>query len=144
VLLALLQARTGGAKAAGAARSDGGLGELLDQVLGGGAPAGGAGGGGLGELLERLQRSGYREQADSWVGTGQNLPLPAEALEQILGRRGLEQIARHTGLSEREASSGLSELLPEVVDRVTPEGRVPELDALAASVRDLSRRLGVR
>jgi uncharacterized protein YidB (DUF937 family) len=115
-------------------------------VLGGGAPAGRAGGGrgGLGDLLEQLQRSGYREQADSWVGRGQTLPLAPEALEQLFGRGGLEQIARHTGISEREASSGLSELLPEVVDHVTPEGRVPDLDSLVASVQDLSRRLGVR
>ena len=121
----------------------GGLGDILGQVLGGGA-GGQASGGGLGDLLEQLQRAGFGEQADSWVSRGANQPIPADAMPEIFGRESIEQISRQAGISEDEASRGLSALLPEVVDRVTPDGGVPDPDALANSVDDLARRLGIR
>jgi uncharacterized protein YidB (DUF937 family) len=120
----------------------GGLGGVLGQVLGGGAAGGGAGG--LGGLLEQLQRAGYGEQADSWVGRGANKPIPSDAMSQIFGREGLQQISRRAGISEDEASRGLSQLLPEVVDRVTPDGEVPDADALTNRVDDFARRLGLK
>jgi uncharacterized protein YidB (DUF937 family) len=108
-----------------------------------GAGAGGAGGpGGLGDLLDQFRRSGYAEQADSWVGTGANRPVSPDVIAEVFGRDRLAQIASEAGLTEEEASAGLSQVLPEVVDRVTPEGRVPDLDALAGSVEALQRRLG--
>ena len=123
----------------------GGIGDVLGQILGGGAGGGGAAGGlgGLGGLLEQLQRTGFSEQADSWVGRGANKPISPDAMTQIFGRDGLEQISRQAGISEDEASQGLSQLLPEVVDRMTPQGEVPEADALANSVDDFAKRLGL-
>jgi len=120
----------------------GGLGGMLGQVLGGGMGSSGAGG--LGALLEQLQRAGYGEHADSWVGRGANKPIPADAMGQIFGHDGLQQISRQAGISEDEASRGLSQLLPEVVDRMTPDGRVPDADTLSNSVEDFARRLGMR
>lgn len=123
------------------ASPSGGLGDVLAQVLGGAGGAGGSGGG-LGALLEQFQRAGFGEQAGSWVGTGANQPLPTQALEQVFGRGGLAEIARRAGVSEQEAERGLAAVLPEVVDRVTPEGRMPTEDKLLASVDALTRRLG--
>jgi uncharacterized protein YidB (DUF937 family) len=121
----------------------GGMGDILGQVLGGGAGGGGAGGmGGLGGLLEQMQRAGYSEQARSWVGTGQNMPVSPDVLGQIFGQGGIEEIARQAGVTPQEASTGLSELLPEVVNQVTPDGQVPDLDQLALSVENLRRRMG--
>lgn len=121
-----------------------GLGDILGGMLGGGAGAGGmAGMGGLGGLLEQFQRAGFAEQANSWVGTGQNQPISPDAISQVFGSDALAQIARQAGISEAEASQGLSQLLPEVVDRVTPNGAVPDLDQLAASVDSLLRQRGV-
>jgi uncharacterized protein YidB (DUF937 family) len=121
----------------------GGMGDILGQVLGGGAGGGGAGGmGGLGGLLEQMQRAGYGEQARSWVGTGQNMPVSPDVLGQIFGQGGIEEIARQAGVTPQEASTGLSELLPEVVNQVTPDGQVPDLDQLALSVENLRRRMG--
>jgi uncharacterized protein YidB (DUF937 family) len=121
----------------------GGMGDILGQILGGGGGGGGGGTGGLGGLLEQLQRAGYADQARSWVGTGENMPISPEAMEQVFGRGGVAEIARRAGVSEADASRGLSELLPEVVNQVTPSGEVPDLDSLTASVSDLSRRLGL-
>jgi len=98
--------------------------------------------GGMGGLLEQFQRMGYADQANSWVGTGTNLPISPEIIAQVFGRDGLSQIASQAGLTESEASVGLSQILPDVVDRLTPQGQMPDLDALVASVDDLQRRLG--
>ena len=100
-------------------------------------------GGGLGALIEQMGRAGFGEQARSWIGTGENQALPSGALEQIFGAGGLAEIARRAGLTQDEASRGLAQLMPEVVDRVTPRGEVPGDDDLLASVEDLARRLGV-
>jgi uncharacterized protein YidB (DUF937 family) len=153
VVLSVLANRGSGATAPGTGAA-GGLGDILGQVLGGapqrgggiGDVLGGAGGGGslggLGALLESLQRAGYGDQARSWVGRGENSPISPGAMEQVFGRGGLAEIARQTGITEAEASEGLSQLLPEVVDRVTPGGAVPDLDSLVASVDQMSRRYG--
>ena len=147
VILSMLASRGGGAPQGG---GGGGLGDILGQVLGGGggqsaqpAQSGAGGMGGLGALLEQLQRAGLGDQARSWVGTGQNMPISPDAVEQIFGRGGVAEIARKAGVSEADASRGLSQLLPEVVNHVTPDGDVPDLDSLTASVSDLSKRLGL-
>ena len=135
VLLQMLSNRGAG----GGSGTGGGLADVLGQVLGGsgrGAP------GGLGGLLEQLQRTGFGEQADSWVSRGANKPISPDAMTQVFGQEGLEQLSRQAGISPEEASSGLSALLPEVVDRMTPDGTVPDADALAKSVDDFVRRLG--
>jgi uncharacterized protein YidB (DUF937 family) len=137
VVLGMLANRGGQPGAATQRGATGGLDDLLGQILGAGA------GGGLGGLLAQLQRAGFGAQAQSWVGRGQNLPLPPGALEQVFGPGGLGEIARRAGISEADASRGLSQLLPEVVDRVTPTGEMPDLESLGASVDDLCRRLGV-
>jgi uncharacterized protein YidB (DUF937 family) len=121
---------------------------MLNQHQSGGrTAAAGTGGmssmGGLGGLLEQLQRAGYGDQARSWVSTGPNLPISPDVMAQVFGQDGLAQIASRAGLSEQQTSEGLTEVLPEVVDRLTPQGQVPELDALSASVGDLQRRLGL-
>jgi len=123
----------------------GGLGDLLGQVLGGaaGGRGGMGGGGGLGGLLSQLQQAGFGDQADSWVGRGANQPISPDAMTQIFGRDGLEQISRQAGVSQDDAARGLSQLLPEVVDHMTPDGGVPDDDALASSVDVFSRRLGL-
>src|SRR5262249_7589393 len=134
--------RGGTSQQTGGQATGGGLGGLLSAVLGGGA--GGGAMGGLGDLLAQFQRAGVGGPADSWGGRGPNMPPPANPVGQVFGRDGLAEIARRTGLSEGDASRGLSQLLPEVVDRVTPEGQVPQADALVASVEALSRRCGLR
>lgn len=125
----------------GGGRQGGGVGDLLGQVLGGGGSPG-SGMGGLGAVLDQFQRAGFGDQARSWVGTGQNQAITPDAIAQVFGRDGLSAIAARAGVSETEASVGLSQLLPEVVDRVTPQGQVPDLQSLAASVDALARQLG--
>ena len=81
--------------------------------------------GGLQGVLGKFQQAGYGDQAQSWVSTGQNLPIDPGALSQIFGRGQLGQIAQQLGVSQDEAVGQLAQTLPDVVDRMTPQGELP-------------------
>jgi uncharacterized protein YidB (DUF937 family) len=81
--------------------------------------------GGIEGILGKFQQAGFGEQADSWVSTGQNMPIDPGALGQIFGQGELGQIARQTGMSRDEVSGGLADLLPGLIDKMTPQGQVP-------------------
>ena len=104
----------------------GGLGGLLNDLGLGDAPAGGIVSGGLGELLDRFKKSGQRETAESWVGTGPNKPCSEAQLEQAIGPEVLETLSRQTGLPKNELLARLCRELPEAVDKYTPQGRIPQ------------------
>lgn len=141
VVLSMLSsgAQAGNRGAGAGGGGGGGLGDVLSQVLGGGSGSGG----GLGGLLDQFQRAGFGAQAGSWVGKGANQPIPPGALDKVFGPGAIAEIARRAGLSPQDTSRGLAEVLPEVVDHVTPDGQVPEGDKLLSSVDALTRRLGL-
>lgn len=123
----------------------GGLPGDVGQQRGGRPPLGStaAGGGTARIMLEQMERAGFGNQGRSWVGTGRNMPISPDAVGQIFGERGLEEVARHADLTPEQTSEGLSQLLPEVVDHITPGGHEPDADELVRSVKDLRRRMGV-
>jgi uncharacterized protein YidB (DUF937 family) len=102
-----------------------------------GAPAGdvesGAGGllSGLGGLLSRFQQNGQGDVINSWIGGGQNQPISPSQLGTALGPDIIKALAQRTGLSEEEIASHLSQLLPGVVDKLTPNGRLPTIAELS-------------
>ena len=93
----------------------------------------GAGGllGGLGGLLDKLQKGGLGDVANSWVGSGQNKPVAPGQLGPALGPDIIKTLAQRSGLSEEEITRQLSQILPGVVDKLTPQGRVPTLAELS-------------
>ena len=99
--------------------------------------------GGLGGLLQSLQGAGLGEVAQSWIGTGSNLPISADQLSQVLGNERIGQIAQQLGLSPGLVSEQLAGMLPDVVDKLTPSGQLPECgfgdpqDLLASLTRSL-------
>jgi uncharacterized protein YidB (DUF937 family) len=106
----------------------GGLGGLIPGGLGG-LLAGGAAGsvisGGLGDLLKQLQQNGHGETANSWVSPGPNKQIAPGDLANALGADQINSLMSHSGLSRDELLSGLSQHLPEVVNHLTPDGRLP-------------------
>jgi uncharacterized protein YidB (DUF937 family) len=106
----------------------GGLGDILKGPLGG-LLAGGAAGsvlsGGLNDLLKQFQQAGQGDVANSWVGKGPNKPISSDDLAQALGADQINTLMSHTGLSREDLLAGLSQQLPEVVDHLTPDGRLP-------------------
>jgi uncharacterized protein YidB (DUF937 family) len=86
---------------------------------------GGAHVGGLNGIVEAFQRGGLGHLADSWVGTGANLPVSGEQLSQILGSDKIGQIASQLGWSSGDTAGGLAKVLPELINHVTPNGQLP-------------------
>ena len=82
--------------------------------------------GGLGELIERFTNAGQGERAKSWVSTGPNEPVEEGDMEKALGPELLGELAQQTGLTREELLKRLSRTLPEAVDRLTPDGRLPQ------------------
>ena len=91
--------------------------------------------GGLGGLIDRFRQSGQGDVIDSWVGTGKNKPIQPPQLEQTLGRSTIGDLARRAGLSEQELLAQLSAVLPDLVDRLTPQGRLPTEQEIRAGYR---------
>ncbi|MYN02620.1 DUF937 domain-containing protein [Pseudoduganella sp. DS3] len=111
-------------------------GDLLSSVMGMINRAGG-----LQALLQQLQAGGLAEQAASWVGTGANHPVSGEQLEQALGSDNIAQIAQQAGLQPGQASSGLAEMLPKIIDQLTPDGQVPQNELLEQGLNLLRGKL---
>jgi uncharacterized protein YidB (DUF937 family) len=82
--------------------------------------------GGLGGLVDMLSRNGLGQQAASWVGTGANAPVTAQQIGQALGSGPLAALAGQFGIDPQTLSSHLAQYLPEVVNHLTPEGKLPD------------------
>jgi uncharacterized protein YidB (DUF937 family) len=118
---------------------DGMMGNVLGGLLGG---SGGAAGsqspllrlalqllqqnGGIGGVVNKFRQAGYADQADSWVAVGENKPIAADALQQVLGSGTLGDIAAKLGVSTGSAAGGLASILPQIIDRMTPQGQLPD------------------
>jgi uncharacterized protein YidB (DUF937 family) len=109
---------------------------LLGNVLGSGAQQGQGSmlqialqvieqNGGLPGVISKFEHGGMADHVASWVGTGANMPISGAQLQEILGSGSIGEIAQRLGLSHTDASSGLAQVLPQVVDKMTPEGQVP-------------------
>lgn len=82
--------------------------------------------GGIQGLISTLKERGLGDAVSSWIGTGTNLPVSGEQIQAALGNEQLQAIARQMGLSSDDASNGLANLLPQVMDKLTPNGEVPQ------------------
>jgi uncharacterized protein YidB (DUF937 family) len=112
----------------------GGLGDVLKGGLGGllaGGAAGGVISGGLGDLLKQLQQNGHGEAANSWVSNGPNKQIAPGDLASALGADQINSLMSQSGLSRDELLSGLSQQLPDVVNHLTPDGRLPTENELS-------------
>jgi uncharacterized protein YidB (DUF937 family) len=112
----------------------GGLTDVLKGGLGG-LLAGGAAGsvisGGLGDLLKQFQQSGHGETANSWVSPGPNKQISPGDLASALGADQINGLMSQSGMSREELLNGLSRHLPEVINHLTPDGRLPTESELA-------------
>lgn len=110
--------------------ASGGVGDALAGLGGalGGAGAGGLGGmlsGGLGDLMEHFNGSGNGAKAESWVKDGANEEIGSDELERALGADTIAALQQQTGLTKQDLLDRLSKTLPDAVNRMTPEGRLP-------------------
>jgi uncharacterized protein YidB (DUF937 family) len=101
----------------------GGLGALLPVIVG--MLGNDSQHGGLGGLMEKFNQAGMGDAAKSWVGTGQNSPISGDQLGQVLGGDMMGDIAAKLGLSHGDAAGQLANVLPGLIDKLTPHGQVP-------------------
>lgn len=99
--------------------------------------------GGLQGLLDTFKQKGLGEIVGSWVSTGKNLPVSPDQLQQVMGSGKIQEIAQSLGIDASKVSAGLSKILPQVVDKLTPQGSVPGQDALSEGLASIKKLLGV-
>ncbi|GKQ50511.1 YidB family protein [Bradyrhizobium sp. Ce-3] len=92
---------------------------VLGEVMGNG------GQGGLSAIVAKLEQAGLGEQVKSWIGSGQNLPITAEQLQQVLGSDTVKQLAARFNIPVDQLSQILAQQLPAAVDSASPNGKLP-------------------
>jgi uncharacterized protein YidB (DUF937 family) len=97
----------------------------------GGVLGGGSLGAGLKDLLDRFRQSGQDDKVQSWVSTGTNKPIAPNELEQALGEERIQWLMEQTGMPRDQLLNGLSGELPQAIDKLTPDGRIPTDEELS-------------
>ena len=115
---------------------DGLIGNVLGGVLGGGGAQQNPmlqialqllqQNGGISGVLDKFRQGGFADHADSWQSAGQNMPISGSALQEVLGSGAIGQVAQQLGMSHGDAAGGLAQILPQLIDKFTPNGSVPD------------------
>jgi uncharacterized protein YidB (DUF937 family) len=96
-----------------------------------------SGSGGIGGLMQKFNGAGLGNLMQSWVGSGQNAPATAEHIEQVFGVDQLKALAEKTGIDPSQISAHIAQVLPQLVDKLTPQGQPVEGDALHSGLASL-------
>jgi uncharacterized protein YidB (DUF937 family) len=94
--------------------------------------------GGVAGLQKMFQQGGLSEVFSSWVSTGQNLPISADTLQNVLHGGALQQAAQSAGIDPNQLTGMMSTLLPHLVDKLTPNGQIPDAGALQSMLKGLA------
>ena len=98
--------------------------------------------GGLAALVQKFHDNGLGSIITSWIGTGHNLPISASQLQNVLGSQQIKDLAAKAGISPEQAGASLSQLLPQIVDKLSPQGQLPQTgDLLQAGLNMLKNKL---
>ena len=125
--MGLLDSMLGNVLGAGSQQQAGGASALITIVAGMLANSGqGGAAGGLGGLVEQFQRGGLGDVMNSWIGTGANQPVSPEQLGGVLGDDLIGKLTQQTGMNPGDLLGQLTQMLPQMVDQATPEGRIPD------------------
>nr|WP_116808497.1 YidB family protein [Steroidobacter cummioxidans] len=107
---------------------------LLQQVIGMlSAP------GALNNLTSAFQGAGLGNVLQSWIGKGENLPISGEQVKQVLGSGTVSDLGARAGLSESDTSNKLAGMLPQVIDKLTPDGKLPSQSDLSSSLSSMGK-----
>lgn len=98
--------------------------------------------GAVGNLVSAFQGAGLGNVVQSWLGTGQNLPISADQVQKVLGSGTVADLAKKAGIGESDASSALAGLLPQVIDKLSPSGNLPAQGDLGGALASLGKLFG--
>lgn len=122
----------GGAQGEG---QEGLLGEVMGMLTGGQ-------GGGLSGLVQNFKDKGLGDIISSWISTGENQPISPDQIKEGLGSETIQNLASKVGVSPDDLSAQLSQFLPGIIDRLTPDGQIPEGGLLEKGLEFLKGKLG--
>jgi uncharacterized protein YidB (DUF937 family) len=120
----------------GGQQAAGGQGDLMGSVMGMIERAGG-----VQAILQQLQQSGLGDQVASWIGTGANQAVSGSQLSEALGAGNIAGMAQQAGIDPQQASAGLAQLLPQIIDQLTPGGQLPDNALLEQGLSMLKGKL---
>ena len=122
-VLGVIKSQVANSAAPGSAAAPGGAdNHLLESVIG---MLTDPQSGGLSGLVEKIAAGGLSDQVASWVGKGENLPISAEQLQAVLGSSFVQGLAEKFGINTADVAGSLAGMLPQVIDKLTPDGEVP-------------------
>lgn len=98
--------------------------------------------GGVSGLVSAFEQQGLGGIIGSWIGTGKNLPISPEQLQSVLGDERIQAIAKGMGLSTQDVSSHLSQLMPTLIDKMTPDGQAPAAGEVGGLLQAIKGALG--
>jgi uncharacterized protein YidB (DUF937 family) len=116
----------------------GGQSSMLDDLLG---MLNDQKSGGITGLIQKFNEKGLGEHISSWIGTGKNLPISADQIRDVLGSDRIKELASKLNIGEHDASKSLADLLPQLIDKLTPDGSVPHQDMLSQGIDMLKKKL---
>ena len=130
----------------GGSGAQGALGSLLGGSRGGGSPlnallpvvTGMLAGGGLSKIVSGMQSAGLEDKAKSWIAKGENKPISADEVKQVVPAEKIAEVAQKAGVSHDDAAGLIAQALPAVVSHVTPDGHVPADGALDQALGKLA------
>lgn len=94
--------------------------------------------GGMAGLVKMFNQGGLEKQMASWISTGKNLPVSADQIMSVLGQGRVEELAKQAGVGGQEITGGLAQMLPQIIDKLTPNGQLPAQNDLAGQLAKLA------
>jgi len=99
--------------------------------------------GGLAGLVQNFQKNGLGDVVSSWISTGKNLPISADQIQRVFGNQQVSQLAQSVGIEPEKVTSALASVLPGLVDKLTPNGKLPNEEGLQQGLNLLKGKLGL-
>jgi uncharacterized protein YidB (DUF937 family) len=96
--------------------------------------------GGLSGLVQIFQSKGLTDTISSWISTGKNLPISADQIQQVLGDGSIQKMAGNVGMPKEDLSNSLATLLPQIIDQLTPDGKLPKGEMMDQALNLLKRK----
>jgi uncharacterized protein YidB (DUF937 family) len=97
--------------------------------------------GGLQGLIQKFNEKGLGDLMSSWIGTGKNLPISADQIKNALGSDNIKDLASKLNIGEHDISKSLADLLPQLIDKLTPDGSVPHAGMLSQGIDMIKKKL---
>ncbi len=97
--------------------------------------------GGMSGLIQKFNEKGLGDHMSSWIGTGENLPISADQIRDVLGSDRIKDLASKLNLGEHDTSKSLADVLPQLIDKLTPDGSVPHQDMLNQGIDTIKKKL---